>query len=88
MTAASRRAHRSAISLNLPRDFASSSTNLLLEYRKGIVMCATTSRTRQPAHSVGSSHLDAGRPASSSASSVRSAAIMSLMSSIAVTSPS
>ena len=51
-------------------------------------MWATTSRTRQPAHSVGSSHLAAGSAASTSASSARSAAIMSLIPSIAVTSPS
>ena len=51
-------------------------------------MWATTSRTRQPAQSVGSSHLAAGSAVSTPASSARSAAIMSLMLSIAVTSPS
>ena len=79
---------RSAISLNRPRDFASSSPNRPRPYRNGIVMCATTSRTRQPAQSVGSSHLGAGSPARTSASSARWAAIMSLTAvSIAVTSP-
>ena len=87
IAAASRRATRSAISLNRPRDFASSSANRRPEKRNGIVMCATTSRTRQPAQSVGSSQLGAGRPARTSASSARWAAIMSLMVSIAVTSP-
>jgi hypothetical protein len=61
MTAASRRAHRSAMALNLPRDRASSNANRRPEYRNGMVMWATTSRTRQPAQSVGSSHLGAGK---------------------------
>ena len=87
IAAASRRATRSAISLNRPRDLASSSANRRPEKRNGIVMCATTSRTRQPAQSVGSSQLGAGSPARTSASSARWAAIMSLMVSIAVTSP-
>ena len=85
--AASRRATRSAISLNLPRDLASSSMNRRPLYRNGIVMCATTSRTRQPAQSVGSSQPLAGSSFSTVASSPRWAAIMSLMVSIAVTSP-
>ncbi len=85
--AASRRAHRSAISLKWPRDLTSSTANRRREYRNGIVMCATTSLTRQPSHSVGASQLTAGSPASTAASSLRWAAIMSLMSSMSVTSP-
>ncbi len=76
------------MTLNLPRDRASSNANRRREYRNGMVMWATTSRTRQPAQSVGSSHLAAGSPVSTSASSPRSAAIMSLILFIAVTSPS
>jgi hypothetical protein len=87
IVAASRLATRSAITSNRPRDRASSSTNRRRPYRNGIVMCATTSRTRQPAQSVGSSHWLGAISPSTDASSARWAAIMSLMASIAVTCP-
>lgn len=78
---ASRRASRSAIALKLPRDFASSSMNFRPLYLNGIVMCATASRTRQPAHSVGASHSSAGSAASKTASSPRVSATIFLISS-------
>jgi hypothetical protein len=80
MEAASRRAHRSAILLKLPRALRSPTTNCGIEYRNGIVMWATTSRTRHPAHSVCASHISADKPVSTAASSWRSAAIASLIS--------
>ena len=72
---ASCRAQRSAILWNRPPDLISSMANRAVEYRNGIVMCATTSRTRHPAHKVGRSHASAGSPARTSANARRSAAI-------------
>ncbi len=73
--AASRRATRSAIRSKLPRLRARSRKNRGGDVRNGYVMCATTSRTRQPAHSVPASHCSALSPPSISASSVRCASI-------------
>src|SRR3954451_17830237 len=53
---ASMRARRSAIRSNLPLALTNSTTTRGSEYRKGIVVCAKTSRTRHPSHRVAASH--------------------------------
>src|SRR3954453_8301420 len=53
---ASMRARRSAIRSNIPLALTISTTTWGSEYRKGIVVCARTSRTRHPSHRVAASH--------------------------------
>src|SRR4051794_26961262 len=58
---ASIRARRSAIRSNLPLALTISTTTRGSEYRKGIVVCARTSRTRHPSHRVAASHWGSAR---------------------------